>query len=322
MSKILVIAGHGLQPNGRVDPGASGNGTNESEFLREKFVPAMKKFAPGNMDFHTKNNFFAHRLADNLTGYVDVIELHLDWAPRASGGHVIVHKTRSADKVDKAIRDVINNFVGLRGANGLSFRSDLNNLNVFARRNIPYRLVELGFINNADDMQKIRDNINDYAEAMVKAITGGEVEIAEQVSKPTPTPSKPKQVTGKVADIQRKLNAMGFNIAVDNIMGPETKRALVRALQTELNKQTNARLTVDGLFGRKTREACINVRQGARGNITWILQAILHCRGFVPGAIDGIFGVRTRNAVRNFQSVNKLVADGIAGPQTFQMLFK
>lgn len=144
---------------------------------------------------------------------------------------------------------------------------------------------------------------------------------ATQVSKPTS--NKPKPVSGQVADIQRTLNSRyNLNITVDNLFGPETQRALVRALQTELNRQTSAKLTVDGIFGARTRNACINVRQGARGNITWILQAILHCKGFALGAIDGIFGARTRDAVRNFQRANNLAVDGIAGARTFQMLFK
>jgi peptidoglycan hydrolase-like protein with peptidoglycan-binding domain len=113
-----------------------------------------------------------------------------------------------------------------------------------------------------------------------------------------------------------------LNISVDNLFGPQTKGALVKGLQTELNRQFNRGLTVDGVFGPKTRRACVTVRQGARGNITWILQAILHCKGTSPGAVDGIFGAKTRSAVRTFQQQNNLQVDGIAGPQTFQMLFK
>ena len=61
---------------------------------------------------------------------------------------------------------------------------------------------------------------------------------------------KPQQnATGKIADIQSTLNSRyGFNIAVDNIYGNETHTALVKALQTELNKQFNAGLVVDRNF--------------------------------------------------------------------------
>lgn len=58
-----------------------------------------------------------------------------------------------------------------------------------------------------------------------------------------------ENATGKIADIQSTLNSRyGFNIAVDNIFGNETKTALVKGLQTELNKQFNKGLVVDRYF--------------------------------------------------------------------------
>ena len=57
------------------------------------------------------------------------------------------------------------------------------------------------------------------------------------------------QKVGKIASIQSTLNSRyGFNIAVDNIFGNETKTALVKGLQTELNKQFNKGLVVDRYF--------------------------------------------------------------------------
>lgn len=110
-----------------------------------------------------------------------------------------------------------------------------------------------------------------------------------------------------------------LNIAVDNIYGKETKSALVKSLQTELNKQFNKDLSVDGIFGEKTKEACVTVKKGAKGNITWTLQAILVCNGYNIN-IDGIFGVDTENAVKDYQSKNNLQIDGIAGKNTFSKL--
>ena len=125
------------------------------------------------------------------------------------------------------------------------------------------------------------------------------------------------EVKGNVATIQSTLNnKYGLNVAVDNIYGNETKKALVKALQTELNKQYNKNLNVDGIFGEKTKEACITVKKGAKGNITWILQAILVCKGYnIP--VDSILGGNTENAVRDFQTKNRLVVDGIARKKYF-----
>lgn len=127
---------------------------------------------------------------------------------------------------------------------------------------------------------------------------------------------------GNIARIQATLNdRYGLNIAVDNIYGNETKKALVKGLQTELNKQYHRGLAVDGIFGTNTYNACINVRIGAEGNITYLIQAMLVCHSFDIDA-DGIFGNATENAVREFQKRNGLSVDGIVGKNTFNKLFK
>lgn len=131
-----------------------------------------------------------------------------------------------------------------------------------------------------------------------------------------------KPIEGKIVTIQRTLNERyGLHIAVDNIYGNETKKALVKGLQTELNNQFHKGLAIDGIFGPATYNACINVRQGAKGNLTYLIQAMLVCHGFNID-VEGIFGQGTENAVKEFQSRNGLSADGIVGKNTFNKLFK
>ena len=134
--------------------------------------------------------------------------------------------------------------------------------------------------------------------------------------------SKPSQEKRKIAIIQTSLNEKyGLNISVDNIYGNETKKALVKGLQTELNKQFGSKLAVDGIFGTNTYNACINVRRGAEGNITWLIQSMLICKLFNINEA-GIFGPATESAVREFQKRNGLSQDGIVGKNTFSKLFK
>ena len=134
-------------------------------------------------------------------------------------------------------------------------------------------------------------------------------------------PSK-NENKGNVARIQSTLNERyNLKIAVDNIYGNETKKALVKSLQTELNKQYHRGLAVDGIFGTNTYNACINVRRGAEGNITYLIQAMLICHSFDIDS-DGIFGPATESAVREFQKRNGLSADGIVGKNTFNKLFR
>lgn len=63
------------------------------------------------------------------------------------------------------------------------------------------------------------------------------------------------------------------------------------------------------------------VRYGDRGPMTAYLQLALRRAGYDPGAIDGIFGTRTLDALTRFQRANGLSADGIAGRLTWTALY-
>lgn len=126
-----------------------------------------------------------------------------------------------------------------------------------------------------------------------------------------------------IRKIQTWLQTMyGYNLKIDGYYGPETKKYLVMALQHELNLQFNAGLNEDGIFGDLTYNSCINVKQGATGNITHIIQAELYCKGFDTNGIDGIYGKGTTAAIRKYQTETGLSADGICGKNTFKELFK
>ena len=138
----------------------------------------------------------------------------------------------------------------------------------------------------------------------------------------TPVPPTPSGNT-TIKYIQTTLNnRYGTGIAVDGYYGNNTKRALVKGLQHELNVQYGSRLSEDGIFGARTKASCPIVRIGARGNITWLIQAMLYCKGYSTNGIDGIYGQGTKNAVYNFQRNNGLSADGVCGKNTFEKLFK
>jgi hypothetical protein len=74
------------------------------------------------------------------------------------------------------------------------------------------------------------------------------------------------------------------------------------------------------------RPRCVNVcanrvlRQGSRGVCVTTLQRMLAARGFNPGAIDGVFGARTKAAVVCFQAAVGITVDGVVGPQTWTAL--
>ena len=57
-------------------------------------------------------------------------------------------------------------------------------------------------------------------------------------------------------------------------------------------------------------------RLGSRGDEVRRIQNKLKALGFFNGTVDGIYGVKTQRAVRNFQKSVGITADGVAGQKT------
>lgn len=71
----------------------------------------------------------------------------------------------------------------------------------------------------------------------------------------------------------------------------------------------------------KTFEAKMpTLRRGDRGEDVVHLQTRLAAMGYGVGKIDGIFGVKTLEAVKTFQIDNNLVVDGIVGDKTWAVV--
>ncbi|MES1038937.1 peptidoglycan-binding protein [Peribacillus simplex] len=122
--------------------------------------------------------------------------------------------------------------------------------------------------------------------------------------------------------IQKTLNSRyDAGLVADGINGPKTQTALIKALQTELNKQFNKKLVVDGKWGAKTKAAIVTLEKGAKGNLTWILQAALYTEGYNPGSLDSDFGKGTETALSKFQKARDISVDKKAGKASFAELF-
>jgi N-acetylmuramoyl-L-alanine amidase len=128
-----------------------------------------------------------------------------------------------------------------------------------------------------------------------------------------------------VRDIQERLNAAGYALAVDAYFGPKTEAA-VRAFQTE------RRLRADGICGPQTFAALVEsgfrlgdrnlyLRQPMlRGDDVTELQRRLNALGFDAGREDGILGPATERAIRAFQRDARLHLDGVFGPATRKVM--
>lgn len=62
------------------------------------------------------------------------------------------------------------------------------------------------------------------------------------------------------------------------------------------------------------------LRLNSTGPLVELLQRNLKQLGFYKGEIDGIYGLQTYNAVRQFQKDNGLLSDGIVGPLTWSLI--
>ncbi|MDX2086053.1 MAG: peptidoglycan-binding domain-containing protein [Candidatus Melainabacteria bacterium] len=62
------------------------------------------------------------------------------------------------------------------------------------------------------------------------------------------------------------------------------------------------------------------LKQGARGPLVRSLQAKLN--RWYGIAVDGLFGMETKNAVQAFQRKERLIDDGIVGPRTWSALLR
>jgi rare lipoprotein A (peptidoglycan hydrolase) len=62
------------------------------------------------------------------------------------------------------------------------------------------------------------------------------------------------------------------------------------------------------------------LKQGKRGDDVVTLQRVLMMKGYSLGGADGVFGRRTKLAVKRFQRRRRLKADGVVGPATTRAL--
>ncbi|MBF2063529.1 MAG: peptidoglycan-binding protein [Calothrix sp. C42_A2020_038] len=60
----------------------------------------------------------------------------------------------------------------------------------------------------------------------------------------------------------------------------------------------------------------VTLKQGSTGAAVRQLQQNLTTLKYYTGAIDGIFGINTKNAVMKFQQQNAVIVDGIVGYET------
>ena len=166
MAHVFLICGHGAG-----DSGAVGNGYQEQERVRT--LGARIKALGGDYVTlaDTSKNWYKTAGINTLTIPKDwqILELHMDsGAASARGGHVIIKKGYTADKYDNALAKMLKEILPGR-SNMIVGRSDLANVNRAASKGYGYRLVEFGFISNANDVKIFNSRMDDIAEGVLEA---------------------------------------------------------------------------------------------------------------------------------------------------------
>lgn len=139
---------------------------------------------------------------------------------------------------------------------------------------------------------------------------------------------KKGQRSPAVEDMQARLERLGYSVPESErggFFGPGTEAA-VRTLQQQRG------LNVDGLVGRATWRELIGSTWALGDRLLALtdpplagddvrdLQARLNALGFAAGKHDGIFGIATVGALRDFQRNLAINEDGIMGLETVKAL--
>lgn len=159
--KILLISGHGAG-----DSGAVGCGYKEADLTRTATNILAGKLAaydlkveryPVARDAYQDNRNGS--LALHLDGYDLVVEVHFNSYNGEAHGCEVLYKPSNMEKLAKKVSAAIAS-VGLYDR-GAKKRTDLANMNLCARKGIPYILIETAFIDNKADMKVYHAKIYD-----------------------------------------------------------------------------------------------------------------------------------------------------------------
>ena len=197
MSKLFIIPGHGAG-----DCGAVGNGYQEAERVRA-LAQRIKDFGGDDVllsDF-SLNSYESNIIGKGLVpkGY-KILELHMDSSEHSSakGGHVIINGKFKADEYDNALAKMISGMFPGRSQTIVG-RTDLANVNRSASMGYNYRLMECGFISNAEDVQKFNSRMDEISKGILGCFNIGVKDVKEEKPKPQPAPTPSRKTIDELA---------------------------------------------------------------------------------------------------------------------------
>ena len=214
----LVICGHG-QGKTVYDAGAVNRSLNITEAQKVRELASLMKQHATKTHFITDKNVYDFRdIASISKGYESVTELHFNaFNGQAQGTEVLIKDGFKPDSLDTALKNVLEKYFKPRGFKYVDW---LYSANVMANTGISYRLIEVCFIDNNNDMAIFEKNKNSIARELMEVIEGRKI---SENPKPTPTPKPKAQTTVNVLGIEQ-LATNTVNGAYGN--GEERKKKL------------------------------------------------------------------------------------------------
>lgn len=164
----------------------------------------------------------------------------------------------------------------------------------------PAILLEMCFVDNKEDEERWGHiSYDTIVDSIVDGILGETVVVNQDTEKP----SEPI----------RKIT----------YLNPQTYSPWVVRLQSELNRQSFGVISIDGYVGPKTLDVASRcpIYEGISGRITLLLQEMLKDLRYYSGNLDSSCGPEMVEAIKKWQSVAGLDADGSFGPASWKALF-
>ena len=177
----LVICGHG-QGKTVYDVGAVNRSLNITEAQKVRELASLMKQHATKTHFVTDKNVYDFgNIVSISKGYESVTELHFNsFNSKAYGTEVLIKDGFTPDKTDTDLKNVLEKYFKERG---FKFIDWLYNANAMAKTGISYRLIEVCFIDNNNDMAIFEKNKQAIARELMEAI-----EMRKITEKPKPTP--------------------------------------------------------------------------------------------------------------------------------------
>jgi GH24 family phage-related lysozyme (muramidase) len=125
-----------------------------------------------------------------------------------------------------------------------------------------------------------------------------------------------------IKSVQLWLKEYDATIVIDGKAGYGTRRALAKALQSELNN-LGAHLKIDGVIGVNTLLAIEKyglLKSNYNNNLVKVLESYLYIKGYNPHEFTGTYDHNLKDCIMEYQSSHALPSDGICGKYTWNKL--